>query len=101
MALGFFLISGTVSIGCINKTGEPLPAGLMTFPIAIELGTDLDTDGAPRFVYVTSSNFGLEYNSGNVQSYDLELLVRGIFEGCVSAVGGAPQTARRTAPVTP
>ena len=36
LALGFFLISGTV-FGCINKTGEDLPAGLMSFPIAIEL----------------------------------------------------------------
>jgi hypothetical protein len=85
VALGFFLLSGTFSIACINKTGEALPAGLMTFPIAIELGTDVDASGAPRFLYVTSSNFGLEYNSGNVQSYDIERLVGGIIDGCVSA----------------
>jgi hypothetical protein len=84
IALGFFLISGTVSTGCINTTGEPLPAGLMSFPIAIELGTDVDADGNARFLYVTSSNFGLQYNSGNVQSYDLDALVGGIFNGCVS-----------------
>ncbi len=85
IALGFFLISGTVVAGCVNRTGEPLPAGLMSFPIDIQLGSDVDGAGNPRFLYVTSSNFGLEYNSGNVQSYDLDLLVGGIFDGCVSA----------------
>ena len=84
LALGFFLISGMLLAGCINKTGEPLPPGLMSFPIAIQLAPDLDTDGRPRFVYVTSSNFALQYNSGNVQSYDLERLTDGILNGCVT-----------------
>jgi hypothetical protein len=84
-ALGFLLISGTVSTGCINKDGEALPAGLMSFPIAIELSVDEDADGAPKYLYVTSSNFGLQYNSGNVQSYDLEKMVEAINTGCVSA----------------
>lgn len=84
LALGFFLMSGTVSIGCINKTGAPLPPGLMSFPIAIEISPDLNAEGQPRFLYVTSSNFALQYNSGNVQSYDLERLVEGILEGCVN-----------------
>ena len=84
-ALGFFLISGTVSTGCINKDGEALPAGLMSFPIAIELSVDADADGNPKYVYVTSSNFGLQYNSGNVQSYDLEKVVEAINTGCISA----------------
>jgi hypothetical protein len=84
-ALGLLLISGTVSTGCINKDGEPLPAGLMTFPIAIELSLDEDADGYPKYVYVTSSNFALQYNSGNVQSYDLGKMVEAINTGCVSA----------------
>jgi hypothetical protein len=84
LALGFFLISGTVVGGCINKTGEALPPGLMSFPIAIELSPDEDAEGRPRFVYVTSSNFALQYNSGNVQAYDLERMVTGIFDGCVN-----------------
>jgi hypothetical protein len=85
-ALGFLLISGTVSTGCINKDGEALPAGLMSFPIAIELSLDPDAVGAPpTHVYVTSSNFGLQYNSGNVQSYDLEKMVEAINTGCISA----------------
>ena len=82
-ALGFFLISGAVAGSCINKTGESLPPGLMSFPIAIELSTDLDADDRPQYLYVTSSNFALQYNSGNVQSYDLVRLVDGIFTGCV------------------
>ena len=84
-ALGFLLISGTVSTGCINRDGEALPAGLMSFPIAIELGVDEDANGNPKYVFVTSSNFGLQYNSGNVQSYDLEKMVEAINTGCVSA----------------
>jgi hypothetical protein len=84
-ALGFLLISGTVSTGCVNTDGQPLPAGLMSFPIAIELSVDQDANGNPRYLYVTSSNFGLEYNSGNVQSYDLEKVVEAINTGCVSA----------------
>ena len=85
IALGFFLISGTVSTGCVNKTGEPLPAGLMSFPIDIQLGSDVDGEGKPRYLYVTSTNFGLEYNSGKVQSNHLDRLVGGVFDGCISA----------------
>ncbi|KPK14302.1 MAG: hypothetical protein AMJ62_13240 [Myxococcales bacterium SG8_38] len=86
IALGFLLISGIVSTGCVNDTGEPLPGGLMSFPIAIELSSDVDAEGEPpRYLYVTSSNFALQYNSGNVQSYDLDKLVEGIFTGCIGA----------------
>lgn len=85
VALGFLLISGTVSTGCINRDGEALPAGLMSFPIAIELSVDEQADGRPKFIYVTSSNFGLQYNSGNVQAYDLDKVVEAINTGCVSA----------------
>ena len=84
-ALGFLLISGTVSTGCVNKDGAPLPPGLMSFPIAIELSVDEDADGNPKYAYVTSSNFGLQYNSGNVQSYDLEKVVEAIYAECVGA----------------
>jgi len=49
-ALGFLLIFGTVSTGCINKDGDPLPAGLMSFPIAIKLSVDKDADGKPKYV---------------------------------------------------
>jgi hypothetical protein len=84
MALGFFLTFGTISVGCVNRTGEVLPAGLMSFPIAIELSSDVDGEGLPRFLYVTSSNFALQYDAGNLQSYDLERMVGAIFDGCVS-----------------
>ncbi len=83
-ALGFFLISGMVSTGCVNRTGDELLPGLMSFPIAIALSPDKNADGKPKFVYVTSSNFALQYNAGNVQAYDLEKLVEGIARGCVS-----------------
>lgn len=85
LALGFLLISSIGSTGCVNKTGEPLPVGLMSFPIAIELSPDVDAEGEPRFLYVTSSNFALQYNSGNVQSYDLDRLIEGITTGCIGA----------------
>ena len=84
IALGFFLISGTISAGCVNKTGETLLPGLMSFPIAVELSPDQNSAGAPTHLYVTSSNFALQYNAGNLQSYDLERLVEGILTGCVN-----------------
>jgi hypothetical protein len=83
-ALGFLLISGTIGTGCINKDGDPLPPGLMSFPIAIELSVDEDAEGKPKYVYVTSSNFALQYNSGNVQSYDLAKMIAAINTGCIS-----------------
>lgn len=85
VALGILLMVGIASAGCVNKTGESLPAGLMSFPIAIELSPDVDADGKPRFLYVTSSNFGLQYNAGNVQSYDLDKIIAGILDGCIGA----------------
>jgi hypothetical protein len=84
MALGFFLISGMISGGCVNRTGEILPPGLMAFPIAIEISPDVDAGGFPEYLYVTSSNFALQYDSGNVQSYDLDLMVDAIFNQCIS-----------------
>lgn len=83
--LGFLLASGIISAGCVNKTGEPLPDGLMSFPIGIELSTDVNEDGEPRFLYVTSSNFALQYANGNVQSYDLDEMVDGLLTGCIGA----------------
>jgi hypothetical protein len=84
-ALGFLLIFGTVSTGCIENSGEALPAGLMSFPIAIELSVEANAVDPPRYAYVTSSNFGLQYNSGNVQSYDLDKVIEAINAGCVGA----------------
>ncbi len=84
LALGCLLISGAISGGCVNKDGEDLVPGLISFPIAIELSKD-ETDGAPKYIYVTSSNFALQYNSGNVQSYDIEKILEGIAAGCVGA----------------
>jgi hypothetical protein len=85
LALGILLMSGIGSAACVNKTGESLPPGLMSFPIAIDLSPDVDADGRPRYLYVTSSNFGLQYNSGNVQSYEIDKIVDGILQGCVGA----------------
>ncbi len=82
-ALGFLLIFGSISTGCINKDGDPLPAGLMSFPIAIKLSLDKDADGKPKYVYVTSSNFALQYNAGNVQSYDLDKAIGAIETECM------------------
>ncbi|MFW2386805.1 MAG: hypothetical protein ACN4G0_00600 [Polyangiales bacterium] len=85
LALGFLLISGTVSTGCNNTSAEELPPGLMSFPIAIELSVDENTDGTPKYAYVTSSNFGLQYDSGNVQVYDLDKAIDAIRAGCMGA----------------
>jgi len=84
-ALGFLLMFGSVSTGCARTTGEDLPAGLMSFPIAIELSVDEDAEGKPKFLYVTSSNFALQWNSGNVQSYDLDKTLEALQTGCIGA----------------
>ncbi|MDH3728595.1 MAG: hypothetical protein OER77_13785 [Myxococcales bacterium] len=73
-SLGFLLISGLMLDGCINKEGEPLPPGLMTFPIAIELSLPPADGVPPEYVFVANSNFALEFNTGTVQSYDLQVL---------------------------
>ena len=73
-SLGFLLISGIVSAGCVNTDGEPLPPGLMTFPIAIELSLPPAASEPPQYVFVANSNFALEFNTGTVQSYDLQVL---------------------------
>jgi len=89
-SLGFLLISGVFAVACVNKTGETLPPALMTFPIAIELS--LETDEPPDYVFVANSNFALQFNTGTVQSYDLQILNEAIDstgqfagEGCVGA----------------
>ncbi|MBT8451671.1 MAG: hypothetical protein KJO40_06875 [Deltaproteobacteria bacterium] len=84
-ALGFLLVFGTVSTGCGRTTGQDLPPGLMSFPIAIELSLDEDAEGEPKYLYVTSSNFALQWNSGNVQSYDLDKVLEAIQTGCIGA----------------
>ncbi|MGB7475477.1 MAG: hypothetical protein WBM26_04635 [Polyangiales bacterium] len=84
-ALGFLLMFGAVSTGCGRTTGEDLPTGLMSFPIAIELSVDEDAEGKPKYLYVASSNFALQWNSGNVQSYDLDKALGALQTGCTGA----------------
>ncbi len=74
LSLGFLLISGLMAAGCINKEGERLPQGLMTFPIAIELSLPPADDAPPEYVFVANSNFALQFNTGSLQSYDLQVL---------------------------
>lgn len=69
-SLGFLLMVGVLAAGCVNKDGETLPPGLMTFPIAIELSDPDD----PQYVYVANSNFALQFNTGTLQSYDLAVM---------------------------
>lgn len=70
LSLGFLLIVGLLAAGCVNKDGETLPPGLMTFPIAIELSDPDD----PDYTYVANSNFALQFNTGSLQSYDLAVM---------------------------
>ncbi|MEM9729726.1 MAG: hypothetical protein AAF997_14145 [Myxococcota bacterium] len=112
-SLGFLLIVGVIAAGCVNKDGETLPPGLMTFPIAIALS---DPD-EPDYAYVVNSNFALQFNTGTLQSYDLAIMnealdstgeftgigcagagflniclqreaTNGVLEACVPALGG-------------
>ncbi len=91
-SLGFLLISGLMWAGCINKEGEPLPPGLMTFPIAIELSLPPADGEPPGYVFVANSNFALQFGTGTVQSYDLEV-VNDAIDGTGQFVGEGCQGA--------
>ncbi|MEM7136897.1 MAG: hypothetical protein AAF500_09985 [Myxococcota bacterium] len=91
-SLGFLLMLGVLAGGCVNKDGETLPPGLMTFPIAIQL-SQADGDDPPGFVFVANSNFALQFNTGTLQSYDLDVMnaaldSTGDFEGIGCAGAG-------------
>ena len=71
----------SAALGC-GSDGAPPPPGRIYFPIALEVSDDFDGDGRGDFLVVANSNFDLRYNSGSLQTYDLEAIDRGLEENC-------------------
>ena len=98
LALGFFLISGMVSTGCVNRTGQELDPGLMSFPIAIELSPDLDAEGLPkqRWHFLNRERQITGQRSDLDPDYDLGAAhsVMIVLEALPEAMGGSRERAR-------
>lgn len=61
--------------GCnLDNPGVSPPRGKLAYPIAVELSTERNDAGEPRYLYVANSNFDVRYNAGSLQSYDLNAL---------------------------
>lgn len=76
--VGLLVIGLWCGHGCVRDEGSNPPLGVMHFPIA---ATAYPPE-APELLYVASSNFDLLYNSGSVQSYDLEVLDTALKDVC-------------------
>ncbi|MEM9074328.1 MAG: hypothetical protein AAGE52_37890 [Myxococcota bacterium] len=64
-------------LGCTNE-GEPPPVGRLAFPIAIRMTED------GQHLLVANSNFDLRFNSGSLQSYNLDVLNSRVEEACAA-----------------
>lgn len=67
------------SAGCLNNPGVDPPVAELDFPTAMKLA-DVDGNGTADHLLVANSNFDLRYNSGTLQSYDLDKLL-----GCAAS----------------
>ncbi len=68
--VGVLVVGLWCAAGCVRDEGVNPPVGVMHFPIAALGYPAVD----PEILYVASSNFDLLYNSGTVQSFDLDVL---------------------------
>ena len=63
----------TVLSGCYGtEKGVEVPQDEIYFPVGLALDPQLNEAGQPKFLYVVSSDFDLQYNGGAIQSYNLE-----------------------------
>jgi DNA-binding beta-propeller fold protein YncE len=61
--------------GCwLDNPGPALPKGELAYPIALGTSSDVNAEGAPKYLYVANANFDLRFNAGSLQSYDLDVL---------------------------
>lgn len=71
-----------VSAAACGSDGAPPPPARIYFPIALNVSEDFDADGFGDFLLVANSNFDLRYNSGSLQSYDLEAVNAALDSHC-------------------
>lgn len=58
----------------LHNPGITPPPGKLAYPVALELSTQVNEQGAAKYLYVANANFDLHYNGGSVQAYDLDEL---------------------------
>jgi hypothetical protein len=80
------LLLAAALAGCFENPGVEPPPAELNFPVATVAPST--PDGGPSHLFVANANFDLRYNSGTLQSYDLEAVDRCAFEeGCSVAEG--------------
>jgi hypothetical protein len=63
------------AIGCYPQdNGKDPPLDRFYFPVSVAVGPDREDGTGPSRLYVTNSDFDLQYNAGSLQAYDLDRL---------------------------
>jgi hypothetical protein len=77
-------VSALVLSSCYSPgDGQAPPLESLYFPTGLALDTvETNADGAPRYLYVASSDFDLQYRASALASFDLDLLNRVLPQSC-------------------
>lgn len=82
-----FVLTATSWCCSLNHPGEAPSRGELYYPIAVTLPPvqedEADTGVSPRYLFVANANFDLRYNSGSLQAFDLDHVVKKI-NSCVA-----------------
>ena len=96
-ALSALLLNSCFSAG----DGQEPPLQSLYFPTGLTLDTvSTDADGAPRYLYVASSDFDLQYRSSSLASYDLSRVRQVVPRSCTAEFGCATGEFCDTVPST-
>ena len=88
-AFSALLLSSCFSAG----DGKAPPLQALYFPTGLALDqVTLDAEGAPKYLYVASSDFDLQYRSSALASYDLELVREVVPRSCASTADCRTET---------
>jgi len=74
-------LGATLSACDLENPGSEAPVGSLYFPNALVISNE--TEGAPRFLFVASTNFDLRYTSGALHAFSLDAIDRRINECAV------------------
>ena len=85
-ALSALLLNSCFAAG----DGQEPPLQSLYFPTGLTLDTVSTDDGAPRYLYVASSDFDLQYRSSALASYDLSRVSEVVPRSCTAEFGCAP-----------
>jgi hypothetical protein len=81
--------------GCYGTDkGVEVPQDEIYFPVGLALDPRLNDAGAPKRLYVVSSDFDLQYNGGAVQSYNLDALADDLPQPCADGLCNSPKTGK-------